>query len=73
MWNLALQKIKEDRERMHQELKVEKRTSLEVELLEIIETYRKSGYPDKYILGQFEKVLNIVKDPEPEIKGEWDT
>lgn len=47
------------------------RTSLEIELLEIIETYRKSGYPDKYIIAQFEKVLNGQKDDE--IKGEWDT
>lgn len=54
-------------------MKVKRRTSLEIELLEVVEHHKKSGYPIKYIAKEFEKVLNEIKDPQPELKGEYDT
>ena len=49
------------------------RTALELELTELIDLYRKEGKSDEYILLNFKKVFENMRDPQPEIKGEMDT
>ena len=47
--------------------------ALELELIELIDQYRKLGFSDRYILKNIKKVWDDMRDPQPEIKGEMDT
>ena len=47
--------------------------ALELELIELIDQYRKLGFSDRYILKNIKKVWDDMREPQPELKGELDT
>lgn len=48
-------------------------SAFEFDMWELIKEYRDIGFSDEYILKNCEIVINDMRDPEPEVKGEWDT
>lgn len=51
----------------------ERMSSFELEMRELIDMYIKLGFSKEYIYKNCQKVVDKMRDPEPEIKGEWDT